>query len=144
MTRSPDQELAPETRGVEETTCGRGLAQHAAIPAKIAVMFQGLAETLELHRPMLVLDDPKSRTEDEIYRDLAANWKEIAERVRKTAALMAAQHDLPMGAHDVGAWGEPQLKAFEKFVDGQTQVLALLRVAAEHDKTLLSSMTKQA
>ena len=129
MTGSPHRELAPETHAVEETTCGRRLAQHPTIPAKIAVMVQGLAETLELHRAMLVLDDPKSRKEDEIYRDLAARWKGIAESVRKTAALMAAQHDLPMGAHDEGAWGEPQLKAFEKFVNGQTQVQRNLRVS---------------
>jgi hypothetical protein len=125
-------------------TCGRGLAQHSAVPAKIALMFQGLAETLELHRAMLVLDDPNSRAEDDIYRDLAASWKDIAERVRKTAAIMAAQHDLPMGAHDAGAWGELHLRAFEKFVNGQTEVLALLRVAAEHDEAMLASMTKQA
>jgi hypothetical protein len=48
-----------------------------------------------------------------------------------------------MGAHDEAAWGEAHLKAFEKFVKAQTQVLALLRVAAERDETMLASMTKQ-
>lgn len=38
-------------------------------------MFEGLAETLELHRKMLVLDDPNSRKEDEVYRELAASWE---------------------------------------------------------------------
>jgi uncharacterized protein YndB with AHSA1/START domain len=81
-------------------TCGIGLAQHATIPAKIGLMFEGLAETLELHRKMLVLDDPNSRKEDEVYRELAASWKDVAQLVEKTAAHMAAQHELPMGAHD--------------------------------------------
>jgi uncharacterized protein YndB with AHSA1/START domain len=128
----------------EAPTCGIGLAQHATIPAKIGAMFEGLAETLELHRKMLVLDDANSREEDEVYRELAASWKDIAQRVEKTAAQMAAQHELPMGAHDPAAWGDAHLKAFEKFVKAQTQVLALLRVAAERDEKMLGSMTKQA
>ncbi len=125
-------------------TCGIGLAQHATIPASIGVMFEGLADTLELHRKMLDRDDPHSRQEDEAYRELAASWKDIAQLVKKTAAQMAAQHELPMGAHDETAWGEAHLKAFEKFVKAQAQVLALLRVSAERDETMLASMTKQA
>ena len=125
-------------------TCGIGLAQHATIPANIGVMFEGLAETLELHRMMLDRGDPNSRQEDEAYRELAARWKDIAQLVKTTAAHMAAQHELPMGAHDETAWGEAHLKAFEKFVKAQTQVLALLRVSAERDETMLASMTKHA
>jgi hypothetical protein len=75
---------------------------------------------------------------------LAERWTDIAQLVGRTAAHMAAQHDLPMGAHDQTAWGEAHLKAFEKFVKAQTQMLALLRVAAERDDKMLASMTKQA
>ena len=125
-------------------TCGAGLAEHAAIPARIAVMFEGLAETLELHRRMLVLDDADARREDEVYRDLAARWKQIAGLVAQAAAQMAAQRELPMGAHDEAAWGEAHLRAFEKFVKGQEEVLALLRVAAERDREMLASMQKPA
>jgi uncharacterized protein YndB with AHSA1/START domain len=137
-------DVAAELLVDEAPTCGIGLAQHAPIPAKIGVMFEGLAETLELHPRMLVLDDPNSRKEDEIYRELAASWKDVAQLVEKSAAHMAAQHELPMGAHDQTAWGEAHLKAFEKFVKAQTQVLALLRVAAERDEEMLASMTKPA
>src|SRR5687768_9844973 len=93
-------DVAAELLVDEAPTCGIGVAQHATIPAKIGVMFEGLAETLELHRRMLVLDDPNSRKEDEVYRELAASWKDIAQLVEKAAAHMAAQHELPMGAHD--------------------------------------------
>jgi len=134
-------EVAAELLVAEAPTCGIGLAQHATIPTKIGVMFEGLAETLELHRQMLVLDDPNSRKEDEVYRALAAGWKDIAQRVEKTAAQMAAQRELPMGAHDQTAWREAHLKAFEKFVKAQTQVIALLRVAAERDEKMLASIT---
>jgi uncharacterized protein YndB with AHSA1/START domain len=137
-------DVAAELLVDETPTCGIGLAQHSTIPAKIGVMFEGLAETLELHRKMLMLDDPNARREDEVYRELAASWTNIAQLVEKTAAHMGAQRELPMGAHDETAWGDAHLKAFEKFVKAQTQVLALLQVAAERDEQMLASMTKQA
>jgi uncharacterized protein YndB with AHSA1/START domain len=124
-------------------TCGIGVAQHAPIPARIARLFEGLAETLSLHRQMLKLDDPNARKEDEVYRDLAARWKDLAERVAAAAAQMAAQRELPMGAHDESAWSDPHLRAFEKFVQSQSQLLALLRLASERDEKTLAEMTKE-
>jgi uncharacterized protein YndB with AHSA1/START domain len=135
-------DVAAELLVSDAATCGVGLAQHATIPATIAVMFEGLAQTLELHRQMLVPDEVNARKEDEAYRDLAARWKQIAGLVAQAAAQMAAQRELPMGAHDETAWGEAHLRAFETFVKGQTRVLALLRVAAERDEKMLASMQK--
>jgi uncharacterized protein YndB with AHSA1/START domain len=133
-------DVAAELVVDEAPTCGIGIARHASMPSAIGVMFEGLAETLDLHRKMLVLDDPNARQEDEVYRELAASWKAIAELVGKAAAKMATQRDLPMGAHDETAWGEAHLRAFEKFVTGQSRLLALLRVAAERDEQMLTSM----
>src|SRR5688500_18361082 len=136
-------DVAAELLVDDAPTCGIGVAQHATIPAKIGVMFEGLAETLELHRKMLVLGDPNSRNEDEVYRELAASVREIAERVQSTAARMAAQRELPMGAHDESAWGADHLRAFEKFVGAQGRLLALLRLAAPRDEAMLASMKTQ-
>jgi uncharacterized protein YndB with AHSA1/START domain len=133
-------DVAAEILVDDAPTCGIGVAQHAAIPAKLAYMFEGLAETLELHRRMLVTSDADARREDEVYRDLAERWRQIANLVRTAAATMSAQRALPMGPHDESAWGEPHMRAFEQFVTGQSQVLALLRVAAERDERLLASM----
>jgi len=133
-------DVAAELLVDDAPTCGIGIAQHASIPGKIGVMFEGLAETLELHRKLLVLDDPNSRKEDEIYRELAATWRDIAERVKKAAAHMTAQRDLAMGAHDETAWGAEHLGAFEKFVGAQGQMLALLWLAAPRDEAMLASM----
>jgi hypothetical protein len=107
-------------------------------------MFDGLAETLELHRKMLVLDDPNARKEDDVYRELAASWKQISGLVQQAAEKMAAQRELPMGAHDQTKWGDAHLRAFEKFVNGQSQVLSLLRMAAERDEKMLASIKKPA
>jgi uncharacterized protein YndB with AHSA1/START domain len=133
-------DVASELLVAEEPTCGIGIAQHAAIPARIAVMFEGLAETLALHRTMLVLDDPNARKEDEVYRELSASWTRIADLVKSAAAMMSAQRDLPMGAHDQSKWGDGHLRAFENFVTGQSQLLSRLRVAADRDERMLASM----
>ena len=62
-------------------------------------MFEGLAKTLELHRRTLVPADLNARKEDEVYGDLASRWKQIAELVAQAARQMAAQRELPVGAH---------------------------------------------
>jgi hypothetical protein len=131
---------AAESLVDDAPTCGVGLAQHAPIPAQTAEMFAGLAETLELHRALLKLDDANAKKEDEVYGNLANDWREIARLVDRAAQQMAAQRDLPMGAHDERAWGDRHLRAFEKFVKAQTRLLGLLRVAAERDEQMLASM----
>jgi uncharacterized protein YndB with AHSA1/START domain len=133
-------DVAAEILVDEAPTCGVGIAQHASGPAQIGVMFSALAETLELHRTMLVLDDPNAREEDAVYRDLAERWARIATLVTQAAAAMSAQHDLPMGAHDETKWTDAHLRAFEKFVKGQSRLLSLLRANAERDEAMLASM----
>ena len=133
-------EVAAELLVDEAPTCGIGVAQHAAIPAKIAVLFEGLAETLELHRKMLMLEDENAREENCVYRDLAANWEQIATLVANAASQMAAQRDLPMGAHDETAWRDEHVNAFETFVKAEARLLALLRVSVERDEAMLASI----
>ena len=70
------------------------------MPRRVAIYLAELAETLELHRAMLVLDDTKSKDEDAVYFDLAARYRDIAASLRAAADRMSAQRDLPMGAHD--------------------------------------------
>jgi len=123
-------------------TCGRGLAGHAGLPAQLAVMYRGLAETLELHRELLVLDDERSRREDEVYRDLASRWRRIAGEVDEAAERMSAQRDLPMGAHDESAWSERHRRAFETFVRAQRELISRLESAARQDERMLESMPK--
>lgn len=121
-------------------TCGLGVALHAALPARIAEMFEGLAETLELHRRMLPQDEPAARAEDDVYRELAAGWADIARSVATLADRMAAQSDLPMAPHDESAWDEDNVLAFEKLVRAQGRVLALVRIEAEDGEQMLASM----
>jgi uncharacterized protein YndB with AHSA1/START domain len=133
-------DVASELLTDDAPTCGIGIAQHAAIPAAFAEMSDGLAQTLALHRRMLRLEDAAARQEDDVYRELAEMWARITVLVKEAAARMEAQRELPMGAHDESAWGPEHVAAFEKFVNSQSHVLALLRIAASRDEQMLASL----
>jgi uncharacterized protein YndB with AHSA1/START domain len=124
----------------DASTCGAGLAQHAAVPRRVAIYFSELSETLELHREMLVLNDPVSRREDEVYRDLATSYRRIAADLKSIAQGMAAQRELPMGEHDESKWSSAHLKAFARFVHEETALASVLHKAAERDAKMLASM----
>ena len=124
------------------STCGAGLAQHAGIPRRIAIYLAELAQTLELHRAMLVLDDANSKKEDDVYRDLAASYRSIATELEATAGRMSAQYALPMGAHDESKWTDAHMKAFSRFVYEQATLASLLRTAATRDAQMLASMQR--
>jgi uncharacterized protein YndB with AHSA1/START domain len=133
-------EVAAALVGDETPTCGVGVAQHAPIPAAFAEMADGLAQTFDLHRRMLQLDDAAARQEDDVYRELAERWARIAALVKEAAARMEAQRELPMGGHDESAWGPDHVAAFAKFVTSQSHLLALLRIAAQRDEQMLASI----
>jgi uncharacterized protein YndB with AHSA1/START domain len=124
-------------------TCGAGLAQHAGVPRRIALYLSELAQTLELHRAMLVLDDANSRKEDDVYRDLAASYRGIAAELAEAAGRMSAQYELPMGAHDESKWTDAHMKAFSRFVHEQAALASVVRTAAARDSQLLASMQQK-
>jgi uncharacterized protein YndB with AHSA1/START domain len=127
----------------EASTCGAGLAQHAAVPRRVAIYLAELAKTLELHRAMLVLDDANSKKEDEVYRELAASYRDVAAKLRAVADCMSAQSDLPMGTHDESKWTDAHMKAFARLVHEQGALASVLRVAARRDEQMLASMQKK-
>jgi uncharacterized protein YndB with AHSA1/START domain len=75
---------------LENPTCGAGLAQQASIARRIAVYLSELAETLELHRELLIENDRESVTEDLVYRELTARHRHLANRLRDVADYLDA------------------------------------------------------
>jgi len=136
-------DVLDEILPADAPTCGAGLAQHGAVPRRVAIYLVELAGTLELHRAMLVLDDANSKKEDGVYRDLAASCRDISARLREAADRMSAQSDLPMGAHDESKWTEAHRKAFARFVHEQGALASVLRAAAGRDEQMLASMHKK-
>lgn len=125
----------------EEPTCGKGLAEHSALPAKMGELIATLAENLELHMRALDLTDESARQEHDAYQDLATSYRRIAADLQATAARMAGYRDLPMGRHDEEAMSGPQVgEAFAGFVSRAQELLELLQRRVEQDREMLAEM----
>jgi hypothetical protein len=128
----------------DQPTCGKGLAEHSALPAKLADLEDAFAKNLELHQQTLDLSDGNSRKELDAYVKLAREHRTIAAQLRETAEHMAGYRDLPMGRHDDRALADPRLfEAFERFVKIEEELLAQLQVALERDRHMLDAFSGQ-
>lgn len=126
----------------DQPTCGKGLAEHSVLPAKLGELIAATAENLELHMQALDRQDPDSELEYRAYQKLAREHREIAASLISTAREMAGYRDLRMGRHDAQAMSDPKLAhAFEKFVDREQELLALLRMRLEQDQRMLGQMS---
>jgi hypothetical protein len=120
----------------EQQTCGRGLAEHAALPAQ-------LAEVVQVHMQALELDDEPAREEHAVYLRLAEEQRQAAGRLRAIASEMAAARDLPMGRHDTQTMTSPEVgDAFARFVKAKQELLALLQRMMEQDQRLLAELER--
>jgi hypothetical protein len=89
----------------------------------------------------LDLEDNDSRREHEAYRELVRDHRRIAAALRETARRMAGYRDLPMGRHDTSVMSSPRaVKAFEKFVKLEEDLMALLQTRVEQDRRMLEEM----
>ena len=127
----------------DQLTCGRGLAEHSTLPAKLAELEDALAQNLELHQKTLDLRDDNARKEHDAYVRLAKEHRDIAARLKATAERMAGYRDLPMGAHDEQALADPKiLDAFATFVRREQELLTLLQRALERDEEMLAAVER--
>jgi hypothetical protein len=128
----------------DQPTCGKGLAEHSALPAKLATLIGALAENLELHLGALDQRDPRSRAEHDAYVELAKEHRAIASQLAASAQRMAGYRDLPMGAHDARALADPRLvDAFERFVAAEEEVMAYLEGALVGERAMLDGARGQ-
>jgi hypothetical protein len=124
---------------MEEQTCGRGLAEHSALPARMAEVTEAMAGNLQVHMQALELDDEAARQEHAVYLRLAEEQRQAAARLRAVAGEMAAARDLPMGRHDESAMTSPEVAdAFKQFVKAKQDLLVLLQGMAEDDRRMLA------
>lgn len=135
-------EVLEQTVPGDAATCGAGLAQHALVPRRMATYLSYLAETLELHRALIVPGEETSKREDDVYGDLAKRYATIAAELREAADKMAAQQDLPMAPHDESKWTDAHMKSFSNFVQEQGALGTVLRAASARAEQMLASMQK--
>ena len=127
----------------EQPTCGKGLAAHSPLPAKLGELTEAVAGILEVHTGALDLGDERSRREQGVYLRLVEAHRRTAAELRATAAEMAAQRDLPMGAHDLSVMSSPDaVAAFERVVEAERELLALLQERLGEDQKLLAGMRR--
>jgi hypothetical protein len=125
----------------EQQTCGRGLAEHAVLPARLAKVTEAMADNLQAHLQALELADEPAREEHAVYLRLVEEQRQAAGRLRAVAAEMEAARDLPMGRHDEQAMTSPEVgDAFQRFVRAKRELLALLERMAEEDGRMLAAM----
>jgi hypothetical protein len=129
----PENERSPIVE--EQQTCGRGLAENAAMPARLAGMIEAMADVLRVHLQALELDDEAAREEHAVYLHLVEEQRQAGGRLRAVAAEMAAARDLPMGRHDTETMRSPEVgDAYQRFVKARTELADLLGQMAERDQ----------
>ena len=129
----------------EQPTCGKGLAENAGLPAKLAQLTDALAEVLELHTRALDLGDIKARREYDVYRKLSREHRDTAAALRATAHEMAGQRSLPMGRHETRTLTDHQaVEALETFVKLERELRALLDERIDRDQGMLDTMRRPA
>src|ERR1043165_4583443 len=122
----------------EQQTCGKGLAENAALPAKLGELLSAMTGNLEAHRKALDLSDKNSRAEDDAYEKLLKELRQVAAQLSVTASEMAGYRDLAMGRHDEKAMTHPRVReAFEQFVQRKRELMELLQETEERDHQLL-------
>jgi hypothetical protein len=125
----------------DHQTCGQGLAENAALPAKLGKLTASVADVLEAHIPALDLTDERSRREHEVYRLLVDDHRRASLQLEAIGKQMAGCRDLPMGRHDEKAMAAPAvLEPFQRFVGLEQELLALLQRRVEQDRQMLVAM----
>ncbi|HEX8135534.1 MAG TPA: hypothetical protein VF880_19150 [Actinomycetes bacterium] len=125
----------------DRPTCGQGLAEHSSLPAKLGELTASVAGILEGHLRALDLGDERSSRERDVYLRLVEQHRRTAGELAATGREMAGQRDLPMGAHDLTVMLSSEAVAvFERFVQAERDLLALLQERLRQDEQLLAGM----
>ena len=123
----------------QQPTCGQGLAEHSAFPARMADLLAAMAENLEVHLTTLDAKDRTTQPERDAYTRLARETRKIAGELSALAAEMAGYRDLPMGRHDPAALSSrPVVEAFARFLRVEQELGALLEKSVERGQQMLS------
>ena len=125
----------------QRQTCGKGLAEHSTLPAKLAELIASTAKNLELHMETLDLTDPNSRREYEAYQKLVKEHQDISTRLKKTAREMEGYRELPMGKHDQKKLSDPVvIDAFKRYTNLEQELLTILNKQITEDKEMIAAV----
>jgi hypothetical protein len=122
----------------EPRTCGRGLAERSAFPARLSALSAAMVDILETHQQTLDLSDDNARAEHTAYQLLANDYRNIATQLRTTADRMMAYRDLPMARHHAHLLVAPETRrALATFIERERDIAALLKTWIDQDEAML-------
>jgi hypothetical protein len=125
----------------DEPTCGKGLAEHSALPAKLADLIGSVADNLEIHMKSLDPADANARKELDAYESLLRQHRQIAVLLRSTANEMAGYRHLPMAGHSEESMSEAQvIETFENLVSIRRETVELLQAMLEQEQKMLANV----
>jgi hypothetical protein len=125
----------------DQPTCGKGLAAHSTLPAKLAEVTGAVADVLEAHMAALDLADPNAKREYDAYRELVDAHRLTAAQLEATARRMAAYRDLPMGAHDMAVMMSARsADTFARLVAAEEELAELMRTRLDEHRAMLGEM----
>src|SRR5512145_2531911 len=94
----------------EPRTCGAGLAERSALPARVSALTAAMAEVLDAHQRTLDFTDDNARTEQIAYQQLADDYRRLTTELRAIADRMLGYRDLPMARHHAQAMLAPDIR----------------------------------
>jgi len=122
----------------EPRTCGEGLAQRSALPARVSALTAAMAEVLETHQQTLDLTDDNARAERIAYQQLANDYRRLTSQLRAAADRMLGYRDLPMARHHAHAMLAPEIRgALANLVQCERDLEAVLETWSEEDQAML-------
>jgi hypothetical protein len=125
----------------DEPTCGKGLAEHSALPRLMGELTAATATEQEQHTRALDLDDSIARQERDAYAALVSEFRDVSRRLTAVAKRMAGYRDLPMGRHDMRTMMDrDNVAAFQRYVRVEEELLGLLRSRLDVDHGMLAAM----
>ena len=125
----------------DQLTCGQGLAQNAPLRTKLGELVGSTSGVLEVHMVALDPGDEDTEPERRAYQRLAQEHREVGARLLVLGEEMAGCGDLPMGRHDRRVMASvPAVEAFERFVQVEQELLALLQQRVPQDQRMLEQM----
>ena len=83
------------------STCGQGLAERSALPAKLSELSAAMADNLEKHQRTLDMTDKNATEEHDAYDVVASSLRNAATELQAIADRMARQRQT-ISKHAIG------------------------------------------
>lgn len=88
----------------ETQSCGAELAQSAVVPELISALMLHVTQNLEAHAQWVGASSEAARLEQAALREVAADYRAIAESAARAVRHMRAAAGLASPPHDPGTW----------------------------------------